>query len=262
MKRVVLVSLLVVAGSIGLLGACEGEPPVQSPVSLAPVAAPPPSPAETASQPPSVADSGAITEEKAGGDAGLDTGADVDAAESERDAAPMRGSIVGVVTTKPPGVAAHAIVYLEDPPAQAMAAMPSAARVDNRQMNFIPFVATIPVGGKVTFTNSDPFPHNVFSPDGEKFNMGNIAQYGSASRVFDHAGAYSLLCNLHPGMLGYVFVAPTPYFVRTDSKGKYAIKDVPMGSYRVGAWAPRHLPTTIDVMVHEAEVHADFDLHR
>jgi plastocyanin len=264
MKRVVMVSLLVVTGSVGLLGACEGEPPVQSPVSVATLsaAAGPTPPSDAAPEPTPMADSGAIVREDAAVDAALDAVPEVDASSTEGDAAQMRGSIVGVVTTKPPGVAAHAVVYLEDAPAQGMAPMPSTARVDNRQMNFIPFVVAIPVGGKVTFTNSDPFPHNVFSPDGEKFNMGNIAQYGAASRAFEHAGSYSLLCNLHPGMLGYVFVAPTPYFVRTDSKGRYSMKDVPMGSYRVGAWAPRHVSMTTEVMVHETEVHADFDLHR
>jgi plastocyanin len=192
----------------------------------------------------------------------VDAAAAVDAASSAEDADRARGSISGVVKAKPAGVAAHAVVYLEEAPAQPMTPMPSTARVDNRQMNFVPFIAVIPVGGKVTFTNSDPFPHNVFSPDGEKFNMGNIAQNAAASRVFEHSGAYTLLCNLHPGMLGYVFVAPTPYFVRTDAKGKYTFKDVPMGSYRVGAWGPRQVPMTVDVMVHEAEAHADFDLHR
>jgi hypothetical protein len=140
--------------------------------------------------------------------------------------------------------------------------MPGTARVDNRQMNFVPFITAIPVGGTVAFTNSDPDPYNVLSPDAEKFSMGDIPQNGVATRVFEHVGAYSLLCTLHPNMLGYVFVAPTPYFVRTDAKGKYRMADLPMGSYRVGAWAPRHVAMTTEVMVHEAEVHADFDLHR
>jgi len=203
-----------------------------------------------------------MTEVDAAADSPVDAAVEVDAAVGGESDASARCSISGVVTTKPAAVAGHAVVYLENAPEQPMKAMPSTVRVDNRQMNFIPFVAAIPVGGKVTFTNSDPFPHNVFSPDGEKFNMGNISQNGAASRVFEHTGGYSLLCNLHPGMLGYVFVAPTPYFVRTDAKGHYTLKDVPMGSYRIGAWAPRHAAATVEVIVHEAEVHADFDLHR
>ena len=31
-------------------------------------------------------------------------------------------------------------------------------------MNFIPFVSVAAVGAKVVFANSNPFPHNVFSP--------------------------------------------------------------------------------------------------
>jgi plastocyanin len=267
MKRVTVASFVVLAGVAGLFGACEGEPPVMSPpgVPTASSASAPRSTLDAAAQDhePVQVDGGANAVDFDGGvDALLDAATDGDAAQFDEGAAPARGSIVGVVSTKPAGVAAHAVVYLEEAPVEPMSPMPSTARVDNRQMNFVPFIAVIPAGGKVTFSNSDPFPHNVFSPDGEKFNMGNIPQNGASSRVFEHAGAYSLLCNLHPGMLGYVFVAPTPYFVRTDAKGKYRIKDVPMGSYRVGAWAPRHVAMTTEVMVHETEVHADFDLHR
>ena len=225
MKRFTTASSIVIAGCLGVLGGCEGEPPVMAPAGfVAPAAAPapeppPPAPSHSHTSPEvAIAVGGDLD---AGADAPLDAVAEVDAASPVEDAALARGAIVGVVSTKPAGVAAHAIVYLEEAAPGLMSPMPTTTRVDNRQMNFVPFVAAIPVGGKVTFSNSDPFPHNVFSPDGEKFNMGNIAQYGSATRVFEHAGSYSLLCNLHPGMLGYVFVAPTPYFVRTDAKGKY-----------------------------------------
>jgi plastocyanin len=262
MKRVATTSVVVV-GSVVLLGACEGEPPVMSPSGVAGAsAAPAPEPLPVAAPQPACPGSGAIKlEVEARGDASLDAAGDVEVTSSDV-VAVVRGSIAGVVTTKPPGVAAHAVVYFDEAPAQPMNPTPSTVVVDAREMNFVPFIAVIPVGGKITFSNSDPFPHSVFSPDGEKFNVGNLPLNATVSRAFDHPGAYSLLCNMHPGMLGYVFVAPTPYFVRTDAKGKYRIEDVPMGSYRVGAWAPRHVPMTTEVTVHEGEVHADFDLHR
>jgi hypothetical protein len=129
-------------------------------------------------------------------------------------------------------------------------------------MAFVPFVTVIPAGGKVTFQNSDPFPHNVFSPDAEKFNMGTISHNQVLVHSFPKAGEYSLLCNLHPGMLGYVVVAPSSYFAKTDAKGHYAIQSVPPGTYKVTAWSPR-LPTeTKPVDVKGGDATLDFELHR
>jgi plastocyanin len=153
-----------------------------------------------------------------------------------------------------------AVVYLEDAPIDPNAKM--TARIDNRQMAFVPFVTVIPAGGKVTFHNSDPFPHNVFSPDADKFNMGTISHNQMLVHAFPKAGEYSLLCNLHPGMLGYIVVAPSSYFAKTDAKGHYAMKGVPPGAYKITAWSPR-LPTeTKSVDVKGGDATLDFELHR
>ncbi len=129
-------------------------------------------------------------------------------------------------------------------------------------MSFIPYVSVVGVGGKVVFANADPFPHNVFSPDNEHFNMGAIPQNGARQHTFEHPGAYSLLCNLHPGMLGYLLVTPTTHFAKADAKGKFTIKHVPTGTYRVTAWAPRQTTSTQSVIVTEGDVTVNFDLHR
>jgi plastocyanin len=174
----------------------------------------------------------------------------------------MRGNIVGTVVTKPASLQALAVVYLEDGPIEDVPPHLQTVTIANRQMNFLPYLSVAAVGAKVVFTNEDPFPHNVFSPDGEKFNMGNIPQSGSHVRTFKQPGAYSLLCNLHPGMLGYLFVTPSAWAVRTDGKGHYAMKHVPAGTYRVTAWAPREAPVTQSVTVADADVTSNFELHK
>ena len=153
-----------------------------------------------------------------------------------------------------------AVVYLEDAPIEPTAKM--TALIDNKTMAFMPFVTVIPVGGKVTFKNDDPFPHNVFSPDAEKFNMGTISQHQAMIHGFPKAGAYTLLCNLHPGMLGYLIVAPSSYFAKTDAKGHYTIKAVPPGTYKATAWAARLPTVTQPVVVKSGDATLDFDLHR
>jgi plastocyanin len=168
--------------------------------------------------------------------------------------------ISGTVTTLPKSAAASAVVYLEGAPIEPTAKM--TATIANKMMTFSPFVAVVPVGGKVVFRNDDPFPHNVFSPDNEKFNMGMIPQRTAGVRAFKNAGVYTLLCNLHPGMLGYLVVIPSSYYAKADAQGHYAIKNVPPGTYNITAWAPRQQPVTQPVTVKDGDVPVNFDIHR
>lgn len=170
------------------------------------------------------------------------------------------GTVKGGVVTQPAGLAANAVVYLEDAPIEPTAK--TNVTIDNHQMLFTPFVAVIPTGGKITFHNSDPFPHNVFSSDHERFDMGAIPQGQGRVRAFKSPGSYALLCNLHPGMLGYVLVTPSSYFVKADGKGHYTLRNVPNGTYKITAWAPRVTPSTQSVTVNGNDVSVDFDLHR
>jgi plastocyanin len=169
-------------------------------------------------------------------------------------------NIVGTVTTTPARAARSAVVYLEDAPVLPGPTM--SASIDNRQMNFIPFVQVVAVGGRVAFTNSDPFPHNVFSPDNGRFDMGMVAPHGTGVHTFKTAGAYTLLCNLHPNMVGYVVVSPSSYFAKANAKGEFTIKDVPSGTYKITAWAPRLKPMTEAVTVKDGDVTATFALQR
>jgi plastocyanin len=171
------------------------------------------------------------------------------------------GNVVGTVVTKPwHAVKTGAVVYLEDGP--PVARPPQSATMDNHDMAFTPMIAVVSVGGSVVFTNTDPLMHNVFTPDGEKWNLGEIPQYGSAFKRFDRAGAYTILCNLHPNMLAYVLVTPSTYFARTNADGLFALKNVPPGTYHVTAWAPRLQPETQVVTVSGGEVTTNFELGR
>ncbi len=272
MKRFLTLLALVSAGPIEALVACEGEPPVMAPenpsgassgpaMASAPVTnepPPAPPPAMMASCPPPpctpVASAAASTSSTPEASAA--------AALPVPPVSVARGNIVGTLTTKPPSLAGQAIVYLEDGPKEDVPSHLQTVTIANRMMNFIPFVAVVAVGGKVVFTNEDPFPHNVFSPDNEKFNLGNIPQNGVHGRVFKSPGAYSLLCNLHPGMLGYLLVTPSTWFARADGKGKFEMKHVPNGVYKVTAWAPRQQPMTESATVADGDVTVHFDLHR
>jgi plastocyanin len=276
-RQILIMSALVAVGPVASLAGCEGEPPVmapENPPGTAPVVASvtpasseaetAPPPAVTACPPPPCAPVAA----SAVASAAAPPASAAPAESSGAAALPVpptsipRGNIVGTVTTKPAAMQSSVVVYLEDGPTEDQPSHLQTVTVSNRQMNFIPFVSVVGAGGKVVFANEDPFPHNVFSPDNEKFNMGNIPQNGAHYRIFKTPGSYSLLCNLHPGMLGYLLVTPSSWYARTDAKGSFVMKHVPTGTYKATAWAPRQAPVTQSVTVTEGDVTIHFDLHR
>ena len=259
--------------------ACEGEPP-KAP--LLATSAPPPAELASAADEPTpfetkypglvekvqeriqeqhcgCPDTGAATT-AAIGDAGAPMIAVAGDGGATAATSATRGDIVGTIKTTPGYLSSVSVVYLEDAPKEPTRGM--TGRVDNHQMTFSPMVQVITAGGSVTFVNTDPFPHNIFSPDG-KFNMGTIPQNAGASpKRFDNVGAYTLLCNLHPGMIGYLVVSPSSYFAKTDAKGHYKIKDVPAGTWKITAWAPRLPTVTESVTLNGPLATTDFELHR
>jgi plastocyanin len=152
------------------------------------------------------------------------------------------GSIAG--TVKATGLAsnADAVVYVQEatgtftPPAQPVT-------LDQRKMQFIPHVLPVLAGTSVKFLNSDPTPHNVFSPDGEKYNLGTWPQGQSKDYAFSKCTrfpcVYTQLCRVHPEMEGFVVVLKNPYFAVSDKDGHFEIKGVPAGAYTVAVWHPK-----------------------
>ncbi len=256
---------------VALGAGCEGEPPKAPEMSAgggdqAPSATEaeqtndtPPTATATATAPtPTVTASATAAAGDGGAPAVVTTTAD--AAAPVVVAAVAHGEIVGKITATPAYLQSVAAVWLEDAPKEPGRGM--TARIDNHQMLFTPMVTVITAGGAVTFNNTDPFPHNVFSPDG-KFNMGTIPQNGSAApKRFDKPGTFTLLCNLHPNMVAYLVVSPSSYYAKTDANGRFRIKDVPPGTYKITAWAPRLATVTESVTLSGAQATADFELHR
>jgi plastocyanin len=152
------------------------------------------------------------------------------------------GSITG--TVKATGLAsnADAVVWVQQaagtfkPPAQPVT-------LDQKKMQFVPHVLPVVLGTTVRFLNSDPTPHNVFSPDGEKYNLGTWPQGQSKDRPFATCAkfpcVYTQLCRVHPEMEGFVVVLPNTYFAVSDKQGYFEISGVPAGQYTVAVWHPK-----------------------
>jgi plastocyanin len=158
------------------------------------------------------------------------------------------GSISGEVIAKPAKKSVGVVVWLDKVPGSFRPpARP--ASIDQKGMTFVPHVTAIQKGGTVVFKNSDAVRHNVFTPDGEKYNLGTWAQGESKSYTFKESGVYHQLCNVHPEMLGFVVVLENPFFAVTGADGKFEIKDVPPGTYTLKTWGEKLPETTKQITV-------------
>jgi plastocyanin len=116
----------------------------------------------------------------------------------------------------------------------------SSASIDMRNREFVPHIQIVRAGGTVEFPNSDPFSHNVFSNTSlGAFDLGLYRRGQSRSTTFARAGVYSIYCNIHSAMVSFVIAVPTRDFSRVAADGKFAMEDVPAGSYFLHVWHER-----------------------
>jgi plastocyanin len=140
-------------------------------------------------------------------------------------------------------------VYIDAVPGKKFDYPVQHAVVDQRNEIFTPHTMVILKGTTVDFMNSDHVAHNVYWPsiNGDKklrHSLTIVSPGQKKSFQFDDLGAAQMLCNLHPEMVGYIVVVPTPYFALTGSDGSFTIKDVPPGNYTLKTWSEDGKPTT------------------
>jgi len=71
-----------------------------------------------------------------------------------------------------------------------------------------------------TFPNSDQIQHQVYSFSAPKtFKLSLYAGHKYPPVIFDRPGLVTLGCNIHDGMIGYIYVTDSPFFGRSDDAG-------------------------------------------
>jgi len=182
-------------------------------------------------------------------------------------AASLAGEIKGNVTAQgmrsPEGI----VVYIDAIAGKTFEAPKEHAVMDQKKLTFIPHVLPVLKGTVVDFLNSDSVGHNVYWPSvgGNKklsHNLGTWPQGVKKSFTFDEIGVAPLLCNVHPEMSAYIFVAPTPYFAVTNAQGEYTIKDIPPGKYTLKTWSEQGKPVEQSVEVTAATASVNLTVHR
>lgn len=121
-------------------------------------------------------------------------------------------------------------------------ANPADRTIDQRGETFVPLVTILPKGGRVTFSNSDPKTHQVYSFSRIKQFELTLGRGEAKSIAFDNAGVAALGCNIHDNMIAYVFVTESSYVSLTGEDGAAVIKNIPPGKYRAEVWHPQQRP--------------------
>ena len=115
-----------------------------------------------------------------------------------------------------------------------------AEQLDQIDKEFVPKVKAVFVGSTVAFPNRDSVRHHVYSFSAAKrFELPLYAGVPSQPVLFDKAGVVVLGCNIHDWMVGYIYVAESPWFGKTGADGRVVIADLPPRRYSVRVWHPQ-----------------------
>jgi plastocyanin len=146
------------------------------------------------------------------------------------------GAVEGKVSATPEKYLKDTVVYLKEVPGQHA---PKTHAMDQKGMEFRPHILTVTAGDSVKFLNSDGVDHNVYTPDGDAYNLGVFPKGQAREHKFDKTGVYTQLCSIHPEMLAYIFVGQNPYAVPVKKDGSFKIENVPPGTYQLAVWNPK-----------------------
>ena len=156
------------------------------------------------------------------------------------------------------------VVYIDQPPSEGVTPSSDSQTVKTtqRDANFDPHVLPIVVGTTVRWPNEDDIFHNVFSmSEGSEFDLGYYKKELVPEMVFTKVGKVDVFCAIHTKMHCIVLVLPNPLFAMADEKGRFTIKGVPAGTYKLKGWHERLPGRVVEVEVPaEGEVKVDFTL--
>jgi plastocyanin len=165
---------------------------------------------------------------------------------------------------EPGGEFSNVVVFLEASPGLEGRGRQAGRPLEVRQegQTFVPHVLPVLKGSIVSFPNTDPVFHNVFSLSrAASFDLGRYPRGEAKSVRFDTPGIVKVFCHIHSDMSAVIFVLDNPYFAVPDSRGAFRIDGIPPGEYRATGWHERAQPVSMTVRIDAGTATpAEFDI--
>jgi hypothetical protein len=133
----------------------------------------------------------------------------------------------------------NAVVSLVDVATGAPLVAQKDVEFDQKGCEYAPHVLALPAGSTIDIVNSDGILHSVRT-ESKRNPALDMAQPPFKRVIVTAPLKYPELievsCDAHNWMHGWWFVAGNPYYAVTGDAGRFAIKDVPPGTYTLEAW--------------------------
>ena len=138
----------------------------------------------------------------------------------------------------------YAFAYLPKPQGanpeavKALVAKTPVVEIDQKNCEFLPYVAVLNQDQSLVLKSSDPTNHNVrFSAFvNAPFNQ-ILPPNGQVSlKLVAERRPIELRCDIHPWMNGYIMVFDHPFFAITGADGSFEIQGVPAGEQKLVVW--------------------------
>lgn len=155
------------------------------------------------------------------------------------------------------------IVFIDMKPTNAPAPPSKPVEViTQRDAIFRPHVLPVVAGTTVEWPNKDDIFHNVFSiSEAKPFDLGLYKDPEVKRVTFDKPGRVDVFCSIHTKMSAIILVLENPWFAAAGRDGRYVIRDVPAGTYKLKAWHERMPPQVKEITVpEEGSIEVDFVL--
>ena len=158
------------------------------------------------------------------------------------------------ILVSPTGALQNVFVYIKDglDPAYSFDPVTTPIVLDQKACHYSPRVFGARVGQPIEIVNSDNTLHNVHAipMTNQEFNKPEAVQGMRMTHVFTAAEVMvPFTCNVHSWMRAYAGVLPHPYFAVSSDDGSFTIKNVPPGTYTIGAWHEKFGDQTAKVTI-------------
>ena len=108
-----------------------------------------------------------------------------------------------------------------------------------KDRSFIPTQIAITQGQRLSFANLENDVHNPFANSSLlELDLGEMQTGDRRTVPFQRTGHFNIFCNVHSEMSLRVLVLPNRAFASPSADGRFKIKDIPKGSFKVVAWHP------------------------